>query len=42
MACEQQTISFGNGGPPPHRSLAKRAKSALGRTALFAARKLLP
>lgn len=41
-ACEQQPISFNNGGPPPRRSLGKRARSALGRTALFAARKLLP
>jgi glycosyltransferase involved in cell wall biosynthesis len=40
-ACAEQCISFNN-GPPTDRSLGKRAKSALGRTALFAARKLLP
>jgi glycosyltransferase involved in cell wall biosynthesis len=42
IACEQQTISFNHSGPPPHRSVGKRMKSALGRTALLAARKLLP
>ena len=41
-ACDRQPISFGHSGPPPHRSVGKRMKSAVGRTALFAARKLLP
>lgn len=41
-ACEQQHISLNHNGPPPRMSLGGRAKSALGRTALFAARKLLP
>jgi len=41
-ACERQPIVFNRPGPPPHRSVGARVKSALGRTALFAARKLLP
>lgn len=40
-ACEQQPISY-NRAPTKHRSVGKRVKSALGRSALFAARKLLP
>jgi len=41
-ACEQQSISYHRAEPPPHAGLAYRTKRALGRTALFAARKLLP
>jgi glycosyltransferase involved in cell wall biosynthesis len=41
-ACEQQSISLNGNGAPPNLTLASRAKSLLGRTALMAARKLLP
>lgn len=40
-ACDQQHISY-NRTTPKHPSVGKRVKSVLGRTALFAARKLLP
>lgn len=41
-ACRRQPISFNHNGTPRNLSLAGRAKSMIGRTALFAARKLLP
>lgn len=41
-ACRRQPISVNHAGKAPHRSVGKRMKSAVGRTALFAARKLLP
>jgi len=41
-ACESQSISFNGNHLPPHPGLAYRTKSALARTALQAARKLLP
>jgi len=42
IACDQQLISAAHSSAPPTLSLAGRAKSVVGRTALFAARKLLP